>query len=91
MPSRTKRAYAVAILLGILFLAAQMHCCVDVNSGTRSTHICPICSTAGSTVATPALMMAMVPSVNRLEVVGVGAVVPMVELRDVSPRAPPLS
>ena len=83
--------HVVAILLGIIFLAAQMHCCVDINSGVMSSHICPICSAAGSAVATPAVTMTMVPAVNRLEVVGIATAVPVVELRNVSSRAPPLS
>jgi len=85
------RAYLVAVLLALVFFAAQMHCCVDMNSGVMSTHICPICSVAASAVATPTLLMTMIPAVNRLEVVGVAASVPVVEMRNVAPRAPPLS
>jgi hypothetical protein len=91
MPSKTKRAYFLALLLGIVFLGAQLHCCVDLNSGPVSSHACPICSTAGSAIATPSLILAMVPAVNRLEVLGVTTEVPVVDLRNVSPRAPPAS
>jgi len=81
----------MAVLLAIVFFAAQMHCCVDMNSGVMSTHICPICSVAASAVATPTLFMTMIPAINRLEVVGVATSVPVVEMRNDSPRAPPLS
>jgi hypothetical protein len=91
MRSKTKAVYFVAILLGIVFLGAQLHCCVDLNTGAMNSHVCPICSAAGSAVAPPSLVMAMVPAVNRLEVVGVTPDLPVVVLRNVSPRAPPAS
>jgi hypothetical protein len=89
MSGQTKRVYFLALLLGIVFLAAQLHCCVDLNSRTVDSHVCPICSTAGTAIATPSLMLAMAPAINRLEVYGVVATVPVVVLRDVAPRAPP--
>lgn len=91
MPNRPTRAYVLAILLGIIFLAAQMHCCVDMNSGVMSSHICPICSAAGSAVATPTVMMATLHATSRLEDTGTVRTVPIIEMRNVSPRAPPLS
>jgi len=53
------------------------------------SRVCPICSTAGVAIATPSLIMAIVPAINRLEVFGVMATVPVVVLRSVAPRAPP--
>ncbi len=86
-----KRVYILVFLLGFVFLAAQLHCCVELNSRTADSHICPICSAAGAIVATPILMLAMVPAINRLELVGETAKETTVVLRNVGPRAPPLS
>jgi hypothetical protein len=89
MPAKTKRVYVLALLLGVVFLAAQLHCCLELNSGTLDSHLCPICSTTGSAVAAPSLTMAMVPAINRLEVLPVVATVLVVVLRNITPRAPP--
>jgi hypothetical protein len=77
------------LLLGLVFLAAQLHCCVDLNSRTLDSHACPICSATGAAIATACLIIAMVPAINRLEVFAVTATVPVVVLRNVGPRAPP--
>ena len=89
MRGKTKRVYFLALLLGAVFLAAQLHCCVDIHSRTMDSHVCPICSTAGTAIATPSLVLEMVPVTNRLEVFAVVAVVPVVVFRNVAPRAPP--
>ena len=89
MRNKTKRVYFLTLLLGVVFLEAQLHCCVDLPSRTMDSHVCPICSTAGTAIATPSLIMAMVPAINRLEVFSVMATVPVVVLRSVAPRAPP--
>jgi hypothetical protein len=91
MPPRIRAFYLLTIVLGIAVLGAQLHCCVDLTSGVMSSHVCPICSTAGSAVAPPSLILAMVPAVDRLEVVGMTAKLPVVVWRNVSPRAPPAS
>ena len=90
-PSHLKRAYLLVVLVGIVFLAAQMHCCLELNSRTLDSHFCPICSTAGSAIATPSPIIILVPTINRFEVTGVSASVPIVVFRNVAPRAPPLS
>jgi hypothetical protein len=79
----------IALLLGVIFLAAQFHYCADVTSGSTGSHICPLCSTAGSVIAPQATSIAIVPVVNRLEVVAVIASVFLVLPRSTSPRAPP--
>jgi hypothetical protein len=89
MVVHSKRVYFLALLLGVVFLAAQLHCCVDLNSRTLDSHVCPICSAAGAAIATPSLTIAMVPAINRLEVFVVTATVPVVVPRNVGPRAPP--
>jgi hypothetical protein len=91
MFGNNKRVFILALFLGFVFLAAQLHCCVELNSRTADSHICPICSAAGTVVATPALLLAMVPAINRLEIVGETAKESTVVFRNVGPRAPPAS
>ena len=87
----SKRVYFLVLLLGIVFLGAQMHCCLELNSRTMDSHFCPICSTAGSAIATPSPVIVLIPSMDRFETAGVTVTVPTVVLRNVAPRAPPLS
>jgi len=89
MPFKTKQVRFLAVLLGVVFLGVQLHCCADLNSGTTDSHVCPICSGAGTAIATPALIMTMVPAINRLVVLSVMPTVPVVVFRNVAPRAPP--
>jgi hypothetical protein len=78
-----------ALLLGIIFLAAQFHFCADLNSGPTGTHPCQLCSTTGSAITTHALNLAVAPIVRRLEVFTV-ILSPCAEVpRATSPRAPP--
>ncbi|MGB7283671.1 MAG: hypothetical protein WBE13_15505 [Candidatus Acidiferrum sp.] len=86
-PNRTR---ICAVLLGLIFLAAQFHFCADLSSGPGGgSHPCQLCSTAGSAITTPTLNLAIVPLVDRLEFV-VTILSPSVELpRTTSPRAPP--
>jgi hypothetical protein len=90
MPGEPKRVYFLVLALAGIFLAAQFHCCVDMNSGSVESHVCPVCSTVGAAIATPCLNMAMVPAINRLEVSRVIATLPVVVFPNVSPRAPPV-
>jgi hypothetical protein len=89
MPGKTRSVYFLALLLAGIFLAAQLHYCMDLNSCALDSHACPICSTAGIAVATPSLVLALVPAVNRLEVPHVITAVSIVVFRNVAPRAPP--
>jgi hypothetical protein len=78
-----------ALLLGIIFLAAQFHFCADLNSGPLGSHPCQLCFTAGTAVTTETLDLAVVPVVDRLEVFA-KILSPSVEVqRTTSPRAPP--
>ncbi len=89
MFANPKKARLCALLLGIIFLAAQFHFCADLNSGPSGSHPCQLCSTAGSAVTTPTLDLAVVPVVNRLEVFA-KIVSPSLEIQSfTSPRAPP--
>ena len=85
-PSRTRFC---ALLLGIVFLAAQFHFCADLNAGPGGSHPCQICSTAGSAITTQTVNLAVVPLVGRLEVFA-KVLSPSVEVpTSTSPRAPP--
>lgn len=80
-----------ALLLGMVFLAAQFHFCSDINgSQAGSSHPCQLCSTAGSAIATSTVSLSVIPLIRRLEI---GAVV-VIECSDssraTSPRAPPV-
>ena len=89
MSVNPNKARFCALLLGIIFLAAQFHFCADLNSGPSGSHPCQLCSTAGSAVTTPTLDLAVVPVVNRLEVFA-KIVSPSLEIQSfTSPRAPP--
>jgi len=86
----TPRIRFLALLLGVIFLGAQFHFCNDLTTTPSVSHICPVCSTAGSVVATQSPVIAIVPATNRLEVapavISVSSAVP----RATSPRAPPI-
>jgi hypothetical protein len=89
MQSKTQRIRILALLLGVIFLGAQFHFCTDLTATPSASHICPVCSTAGSVVATQSPVISVVPVTNRLEVaptlVSISSAVP----RATSPRAPP--
>jgi hypothetical protein len=89
MPAKSERFLFVTLLLGGILLAAELHCCVDLHSRSLDSHICPICSAAGTAVPTPSLIVEMAPAINRLEVSGVVVSVPLVVPRSIVPRAPP--
>ena len=84
-----KLAFVLAALLASVLFGAQLHCCLDLNSQTLDSHLCPICSVAGSAIVTAAPHVEMAPAVNRLEEFRVSTVVPPVVPRDIAPRAPP--
>jgi hypothetical protein len=89
MFANPNKARLCALLLGIIFLAAQFHFCADLNSGPSGSHPCQLCSTAGSAVTTQTPDLTVVPVVNRLEVF-ITLLSPAVEVqRSTSPRAPP--
>lgn len=89
MQSRTHRIRILALLLGVIFLGAQFHFCKDLTATPSASHICPICSTAGSVVATHSPSIAIVPVTNRLEIASAVISVSFAFPRATSPRAPP--
>ena len=91
MTEKSKRFFFLALLLGGILVAAQLHFCVDLNSRALDSHVCPICSAAGTAVPTPSLIVEMAPAIKRLEVSGVVVFVPLVVPRSIAPRAPPVA
>ena len=89
MLGKSKQVYFLFLLLGAILLTAQLHCCVELNSRMIDSHVCPICSAAGTAVPTTSLIVEMAPAINRLEVSGVLVSVPLVVPRSIAPRAPP--
>jgi len=77
------------LLLGIIFLGAQFHFCSDLTAAPSPSHICPICSTTGSVVATQSPSIVIVPVSDRLEVASLVVSVSSAVPRATSPRAPP--
>jgi hypothetical protein len=89
MPAKSKRFIFVALILGGILLAGQLHCFVDLNSRSLDSRVCPICSAAGTALPTPSLIVELAPAVNRMEVAGDVVFVPLVAPRSIAPRAPP--
>ena len=78
-----------AVLLGIIFLAAQFHFCADLNAGPGGSHPCQLCSAAGSAIAAQTLNLSVVPVVYRFEFSVPILASSFVLFRTISPRAPP--
>jgi len=72
-----------------VFLTAQFHLCADLTGAPTASHICPLCSTAGSAVVTQSLSIAIAAAMQRLEVVPLVVSVSPAVARSTSPRAPP--
>jgi hypothetical protein len=89
MPEKSKQFFYLALLLGTILFAAQLHCCVDLNSRPLDSHVCPICSATGTAITTPSPVVEMIPSSNHFEISGVAVSVPLVAPRNIAPRAPP--
>jgi hypothetical protein len=87
--ANTHRIRIFALLVGVIFLGAQFHFCSDLTAAPSASHICPVCSVAGSVIATQSPAIAIVPVANRLEVASTVVSVPSSVPRATSPRAPP--
>jgi hypothetical protein len=83
------RLHFLALLLGIVFLAAQFHLCADLTSDPATSHFCPLCSTAGSATMAALPGVAIAPAVDRLETVAQPENTPAALPHVTSPRAPP--
>ena len=89
MHARTQHIRIWAMLLAVIFLGAQFHFCTDVTATPSASHICPVCSTAGSAVATHSLSVAIATVTDRLETVSAVISISSAFPRATSPRAPP--
>ena len=85
----SKQVYVLALLLAVVFLAAQLHCCVDLNARIMDTHVCPVCHTLGAAIATCAVLIAMAGAIQRLELFVSLQPLLLVIFRNITPRAPP--
>jgi len=79
----------LSLLLAVTFLAAQFHYCADLSAAPSDSHVCPLCSTAGSAVAPSPLSLIFTPLMNRLEIVSTLAALSPEIPATISPRAPP--
>ena len=89
MQAKARHIRILALLLGVIFLGAQFHFCADLTASPSASHICPVCSTAASVVATQSPVIAVVPVINRLEFTPLIISVSSAVERATSPRAPP--
>jgi hypothetical protein len=90
MQIESQRIRILALLLGVAFLGAQFHFCTDLTAAPSASHICPVCSTAGSVVATHSPDVAVVPVTTRVEVATLVVLVSSAAPRAIAPRAPPV-
>ncbi len=79
----------LALLLAVIFLGAQFHYCVDLNSGPDSSHVCPVCSAATTIIAVQLPSIAFVPVSNDLELASPPLPAAADLQRSLASRAPP--
>jgi hypothetical protein len=60
MSARAHKLTIIALLLAVLFLAAQFHQCADLSANSSASHVCPVCSVAGTVVTTVSPVIAFV-------------------------------
>jgi hypothetical protein len=90
LPFKSKAFYFLALFLAAVFLAAQLHCCIDLNSRTMDSHACPVCHTAGAAIATSAVIFNASRAMRRLEILPTLPPALLVIFRNLTPRAPPV-
>ena len=89
MQSKSHRIRILSLFLGVIFLGAQFHFCADLTGVPSATHICPLCSSAGSVVATQSPVIAIMTVADWLEAAPLVGSVSSAVPRATSPRAPP--
>jgi hypothetical protein len=90
MPRKTYQACLLALLLVAIVLAAQCHCCGELNSQILVSHVCPICSTVSSLVVTQSPGITLVPALTWVTLVPLVVFDLSATPHTTSPRAPPL-
>jgi uncharacterized membrane protein len=88
--SNSRNAFVLALLLAVVFLAVQLHCCADLTTQSLDSHVCPVCSTVAAAIAIYCLIFFFVLDSRRFEVLYALPSLPHVILRSTTPRAPPL-
>jgi len=80
----------LALFLAAIFFAAQLHCCVDLNSSTMDSHACPVCHSVGAAIGACAAIIAMALAIHRLEILFSLPPLFLLNFRNITPRAPPV-
>jgi hypothetical protein len=89
MPNCIRELRLLAVLIGIIFLGAQLHSCADLTKAPSRAHLCPVCSSLGTAVVTPSPSIVLIAQIRPLEApVHSFRTSPEIP-RDTSPRAPP--
>jgi len=82
----------LVLLVAVGFLAAQFHFCADLNAGPSGSHLCPLCSAAGSAIVSPSVSVAVPISVAKpLDALTIAFAASAELSPSLSPRAPPAS
>ncbi len=90
LPFKSKAFYFLAFFLATVFLAAQLHCGIDLNSRTVDSHACPVCHTAAAAIATSAVIFVASRAMQRLEILPSLPPARLLIFRNLTPRAPPV-
>src|SRR3981189_1089963 len=77
------------LIFAAVFLVSQFHYCCDLMDLPSASHICPLCSDAGSIVAAESPVISVVPVTNRLELAPVLLSVWSAGSRATAPPPPP--
>ena len=78
-----------ALLLGLIFLAAQFHFCADLTSTAAASHFCPYCATTGAAIAASAPSISLAPAQAPVEFSPSQVFASADAWFNVAPRAPP--
>lgn len=79
-----------ALLLGLIFLAAQFHFCADLTSTTGASHFCPYCATTGAAIAASAPSISLAPAHAPVEFAPTQVFASVDVWFNIAPRAPPV-
>ena len=85
----TSKIRLCALLLGLVFLAAQFHFCADLTSSSAASHFCPFCATTGAAIAPFIPTMSLAPSIAAAEMALAQSFVSAEAVSTISSRAPP--
>ncbi len=89
MLRNTSKLRICALLLGLVFLAAQFHFCADLTSASGASHFCPYCATAGVAIAASAPSIGLAPANAPIELAPAQVLASVDVWFSIAPRAPP--